>query len=213
MADIESSGFPEVDRLIELVGRTRTLLDAVLEEGQLPGAGADFLAETTLPHLESVQAGFHGWLRADAANLAELQYLLAQVGWFRVDPARTPADRAAAAAEALVERALAARQRPALRGARPWDLAALSHARLVLATLPRLPDDAVRYPAGRRTYSDISAPRGPAELAERIAELERELWWTATGRPSGRTDPGFRRTYGFFDVAERLGRRAFGLAG
>lgn len=213
MADIESSGFLDVDRLIELMGRTRVLLDAVLEEGRLPGEGVDFLAEATLPHLESVQAGFQGWLRADAAELAELQYLLAQVGQLRVEPAATPAQRVAAAAEALVEGVLAGNRRPAIRGARPWDLAALAHARLVMAMLPKMPDEVVRYPAGRRTYADIPSPRGPAELAGRITELERELWRTATGHPSGPADPGFRRTYGFFDAADRLGRRAFGLAG
>ena len=75
----------------------------------------------------------------------------------------------------------------------------------MLAFLPRLPDDAVRFPAGRRTYADIPVPRGPAELSERIDELERELWLTAVGHPAPRTDPAFRRTYGFFDAAERFG--------
>ena len=75
----------------------------------------------------------------------------------------------------------------------------------MLAFLPSLPDDAVRFPAGRRTYADIPVPRGPAELSERIDELERELWLTAVGHPAPRTDPAFRRTYGFFDAAEQIG--------
>ena len=82
---------------------------------------------------------------------------------------------------------------------------------LVLAFLPRLPEWDVRFPFGRRTYADIAAPRGPAELADRIFEIERQLWRAATGRAVPPLDPGFRRTYGFFDAAERLGRRAFGL--
>src|SRR2546422_575031 len=110
---------------------------------------------------------------------------------------------------------------PRIRESEAWHLAALAHARLVLAVLPRLPDEAVRFPAGRRTYADIPAPRGPAELAARIDELERELWRTATGRPRPPTHPAFRRTYGFFDAAELLGGGRpgsgpgprFGLAG
>jgi hypothetical protein len=101
--------------------------------------------------------------------------------------------------------------RPVLRAAEPWDLAALAHARLVLAMLPTLGPADVRWPAGRPTYADIPVPRGPAELAQRLTELERQLWRLATGRTPPRTDPGLRRTYGFFDAAERLGERGFGL--
>ena len=101
---------------------------------------------------------------------------------------------------------------PSLRNAEPWNLAALAHARLVLATLPSIPDDAVRYPAGRRTYADIPRPQGPAELANRLEELERQLWRTATGRVPDPDDQGFRRAYGFFDAADQLGGMALGGA-
>jgi hypothetical protein len=215
MSEIEQSGFSQFDQWLALVRRTRELLDVAIDEGGLPAGGADYLADLTLPHLEAVQAGFVGWLRADAAGLAELRYLLSLVGSARVEPASSGPDRRAADAEAAMERSLRARgtRPPArLRGAEPWDLAALSHARLVLAFLPRVPDADVRYPAGRRTYADISAPRGPAELADRLEELERQLWRTASGRTPDTIDPGFRRAYGFFDAADRLGRRAFGGA-
>ena len=211
----EPSGFPEFDRLTQLVRHTRELLDALVDGGHLPAGGADYLADTTLPHLEGVQAGFVGWLRADSADAAELRYLLAQVAAIRVDPARTAAERRAAAAEALSETLLAARGRqpyPAIRNAEPWNLAALAHARVVLAFIPRTPEAAVRFPSVRRTYADIPIPRGPAELADRIAELERQLWRAATGHHASPADPAFRRTYGFFDVADRLGLRAFGSA-
>jgi hypothetical protein len=79
---------------------------------------------------------------------------------------------------------------------------------VVLALMPRLPDEAVRYPAGRRTYADIPVPRGPAELLERIEELERQLWRAASGDSPTPADQAFRRTYGFFDAADRLGWRA-----
>jgi hypothetical protein len=215
MHELEQSGFSEFDRWLALAHRTRELLDAAIGEGELPDGGAAYLSDETLPHVEGVQAGFVGWLRTESAGLAELRYLLDRVGSIRVDGPATEADRRAAAAEAAAELEVARRsgRRPAaLRLAEPWNLAALAHARLVLAMLPRLPDADVRFPAGRRTYADIPAPRGPAELSDRLEELERSLWQTAAGRRPDPRDPAFRRAYGFFDAADRLGRRAFGSA-
>ena len=216
MHDLEQSGFSEFDRWLALAHRTRELLDTVLGEGALPDGGAAYLADRTLPHVEGVQAGFVGWLRSDSAGLAELRYLLDRVGSMRVEGPTSPAERAAAAAEVAAEQAVATRTgRPStagLRVAEPWNLAALAHARLVLAMLPRIPDEDVRFPTGRRTYADIPAPRGPAELSDRLDELERSLWQTAAGRRPDPRDPAFRRAYGFFDAAERLGHRAFGSA-
>jgi len=215
MTDIERSGFSELDRWLGLAKRTRELLDVAVGEGELPAGGADYLADRTLPHVERVQAGFVGWLRSESAGLDELRYLLLRAASLRVDGPIDDAERRAADAEAAAERAFAGARptpRPTLRVPEPWSLAALAHARVVLAMLPRLADDEVRYPAGRRTYADIAAPRGPAELADRLEELERSLWHTATGRRPNPGDPAFRRSYGFFDAADRLGRRAFGLA-
>jgi hypothetical protein len=45
----------------------------------------------------------------------------------------------------------------------------------------RTPASDVHYPAGLRSYADISPPRTAAELAIRIEELERSLWTIATG--------------------------------
>jgi len=211
MADLDGSGFAQFDRLLDLVRRTRELLDMVVGHGVLPDEGAAYLEDMTLPHFENVQTGFHGWLRSDAADLAELRYLLMQVAELRVPPARTEAERRAAAVEDSIERRLAdgiVRPAPITR-VEPWHLAALAHARVVLAWIPTTPTEAVRYPGGRPSYADIPAPRGPAELAERIAEIERELWRTVTRRPVTPLDPAFRRTYGFFDAAEHLGYRAF----
>lgn len=214
MRDIGHSGFSELDRLLELVRRTRELLDTVVDEGALPDGGAAFLAERTLPHLEGVQAGFVGWLRAEAADVEELRFLLRQVAALRVDMPQSPAERRAAETEAALERALSEGSGSGvpsgpLRTAEPWHLVALAHARVVLAVIPRLPEEAVRLRVGRRSYADIPTPRGPAELAGRLEELEAQLWRTATGRPAPPFDPAFRRTYGFFDVADRLGLRAF----
>ena len=215
MSEIEQSGFSEFDRWLDLVARTRELLGTVLDQGELPTGGADYLADRSLPHVEGVHAGFIGSLRADSAGIAELRFLLAQAAGLRADARATEPERRAADAEAAIERSLAARDgrsAPRLHTAEPWNLAALAHARVVLAMLPRMRDEDVRYPAGRRTYADIAAPRGPAELIQRIEELERQLWRTATGRVPDPVDPSFRRAYGFFDAADRLGQRAFGGA-
>lgn len=213
MSEIEQSGFFEFDRWLGLARRTHELLTAAVGEGGLPAGGADYLADRTLPHIEGVQVGFIGWLRADAAGIAELRFLLSRVAATRVDQPVDDPERRAAAAEEAIERSLAMRAggRPRqLRSAEPWNLAALLHARVVLASLPLIPDEEVRYPPGRHTYADIPAPRGPAELAGRLDEIERQLWRTATGRTPDPADPEFRRAYGFFDAADRLGLGAFG---
>ena len=216
MNDIEQSGFSEFDGWRALARRTRELLDAAVLERALPAGGADFLADTTLPHIEGIQTGFVGWLRSDAAGVAELRYLLGLVAATRVEPATSDAERRAAVADERSRRSSRGTDErggvASLRGAEPWNLAALAHARLVLAMLPAIPDDDVRYPAGRRTYADIPRPRGPAELAGRLEELERHLWRTAAGRLPDPVDPGFRRAYGFFDAADQLGGRALGGA-
>lgn len=217
MAQLEHSGFSDVDRLLLLVRRTREVLDLVVADGAVSSAATDFLTDTTLPHLEDVQAGFQGTLRSDMAGVDELRYLLLQVAAFRVERPRTEEERRAADDESIAEarsRLVWGADRPGrpvrIERARSWQLAALAHARVVLAALPRLPDPAVRFPAGRRTYADIPTPRGPAELADRIAELETSLWKIAQGRTATAvTDPAFRRTYGFFDAADQLGLHGF----
>ncbi len=211
MAEIERTGFADVDRLIELVARTRVLLDFLIGRGQLPDGGADFLASETLPHIDHVHAGFLGSLRSEAATEAELRHLLGQTPALRVGPPSTPAEDLAIAAEAAIDRVRVG-GRIVIGGQEPWDLVALAHARVVLAMVPRLPDEAVRFPGMRRTYADIAPPHGPAELSARVDELERQVWLAATGRPVTVTDPAVRRTYGFFDAADRLGSRAFGIA-
>jgi hypothetical protein len=216
MAHLDGSGFNHLDRMLALVRRTRELLDRIVDEGGLLDEDAAFLESTTLPHVEGIQAGFTGWLRSDSADAVELRYLLELVAGMRVSPALGEADRTAALAEAAAEARAAggrlADGAPAglrLTNAEPWHLAALQHARVVLAFIPRVPESEVRFPSGRRTYIDIPAPRGPAELAQRIGELEAELWRTVTGRISPPTAPSFRRMYGFFDAADRLGVKAF----
>jgi hypothetical protein len=207
---LEPSGFAEFDRLTDLFGRTRVLLGAVLVEQDVPSGGSELLATETLPHIEDVEAGLRAWLRVGMADLSELRWLVLQAG---VRPSK-PADAAEARAareEELQAGGEASRRQLDARAARL--LFALAHARLVFALLPRTPGPEVRFPAGIRSYADIPVPRSPAELALRIEEIERELWRTATGRPPARGDGAFRRTYGFFDTAERLASQPFHLSG
>jgi hypothetical protein len=209
MAATERSGFAEFDRLLELVRSTRLVLDELLGLGELPAGGAAFLAQRTLPHVEAIETGVRGWLRSEMAGLDELRFLILRVAEARVGPPVSSAEAEAARVEAERDRVRLAELGSRLSRADPFPLLALAHARLVFAFLPRLPAAEVRFPAGRPTYADIPAPRGPAELVLRIEELERELWRIASGRPVRRVDPALRRTYGFFDAAERLDQRTF----
>jgi hypothetical protein len=206
---LEPSGFAEFDRLTDLFGRTRVLLDAVLTEHDLPSGGSEVLAREALPHIEDVEAGLRAWLRVGMADLAELRWLVQQAGVGAGLPEGKAEERAAR--EEQLRATDADRREIDARVARR--LFALAHARLVFALLPRTPESEVRFPAGVRTYADIPAPRSPGELALRIEEIERELWRTATGRPPRRSDAAYRRTYGFFDTAERLASRPFHLSG
>ena len=126
MSEIEQSGFFEFDRWLGLARRTRELLAAAVDDGGLPAGGADYLADRTLPHVEGVQVGFLGWLRADTAGIAELRFLLSRVASTRVEPALDEPERRAAAAEEAMERTFALRAgRPArsLQTPEPWNLA------------------------------------------------------------------------------------------
>ena len=199
---LETSGFAEFDRFSVLFRRTRSLLDALLATGDLPDGGTEVLATETLPHIEDVEAGFRASLRASAADLDELRKLILQGGLGPPEP-RHPAEARAALIEAMQAVTGAGGDRE-IAPAPLRRLAALEHARLVFAFLPATPPEEVHYPRGRRTYVDIAPPRTAGELCLRIEELERELWWVASGRRPAATDAGYRRTYGFFDAAERL---------
>jgi hypothetical protein len=210
MEPLERSGFAEFDRLSDLFGRTRLLLDAVLTERDLPTGGTELLATEALPHVEDIEAGFRAWVRAGMADLAELRWLVRQAGIVVSSPRDAAEERAAAVEQRNAE---AHRARRTLDAQVAERLFALAHARLVFAFLPRTAPDDVRFPGRRRTYADIPAPRSPAELALRIEEIERELWRTATGRTPRDGDGAYRRMYGFFDAAERLSSQPFHLSG
>jgi hypothetical protein len=210
MSELASSGFAEFDRLGTIFRHTRALLDLVAATGHLPEAGTEVLANEALPYVEDVEQGFRLRLRASAAGLAELRELVRRAG-LATDTPRDEAEQRAALIEAMQRQAGALGDQPIVP-APARRLAAIDHAKLVFALLPETPTQEVHYPAGLRSYADISAPRTPAELATRIEELERSLWAVALGKPPRLADPRYRRTYGFFDVAERMSGRGFLLA-
>lgn len=207
MQSFETSGFAEFDRLAELFRRTRELLDAVSVTGNVPEGGSDVLATETLPHVEDMEEGFRIRLRASAGELAELRQLVRQAG-IGLSEARGQAEQRAALVEAMRELGGTPREREIVP-ASARRLAAIENARLVFALLPRTPAHDVHYPAGLRSYADISPPRTPAELCGRIEELERSLWAVATGHAPRLSDGSYRRTYGFFDAAARLSSTGF----
>ena len=168
MATTDRSGFWEFDRVLELIRSTRLVLDALLQAGHLPAGGSAYLAEATLPHVEAIEAGVRGWLRSDIADLAELRYLVGRIAEVRLDPPASGAEADAARTETERERLRVIELGPRLTTIDTRSLAALDHARIVFAFLPRVPESDVRYPAGRPTYADIPSPRGPAELVDRI---------------------------------------------
>lgn len=204
----EPSGFAEFDRMAALFRTTRDLLDTICATDDWPEGATTVIATGALPHVEDIEEGFRVWLRAGAADLAELRTLVARAG-VRNAESRSAAEQRAALIETMHDMAITANARAELVPAPVRAMAALEHARLVFALLPRTPAEEVHYPAGRRTYADIGAPRRPAELAERIEELERNLWSVATRHRPRLTDAAYRRTYGFFDTAARISRSRF----
>jgi hypothetical protein len=208
MYGLQASGFAEFDRLAVVFRRTLELLSVALTTGELPEGATDLIAHETLPHVEDIENGFRVSLRASAAEIADLRALVSRVGMTSGEPA-TFAEQKAALIEAMHDLALGSASQPEILPAPVRYLAALQHARLVFALLPSTSAEDVHFPLGRRTYADIGPPRGAAELAERIEELERSLWAVATHRAPRVTDGSYRRTFGFFDTAARISGQGF----
>ncbi len=89
-------------------------------------------------------------------------------------------------------------------------LLAFGMAVVALGALPRLPAEAITFPASYSkppTYSDIPVPVTPAEILSRIEEMEQMLWqftlrkWDELLR---RRYGPLRRTYGFFESSALL---------
>lgn len=180
--------FIEILYLSTLCHKTKELLmEYMAKGGQISSDGVEYLATFTLSHIDDMQEGFKWTLRASDADLAELRYLLHQADVFDWEGV----DEVTLKARTLIP--------PELR-----KIQALQHAKVVLGIMPRMPQTAVTYPLAK-SYADIPAPQSPAELAERIEELERMIWETAMQRAFERLDKNsYRRTFGFFDAATWL---------
>ncbi|HUR16906.1 MAG TPA: hypothetical protein VMZ33_06450 [Candidatus Limnocylindrales bacterium] len=211
MQTFDGSGFAEFDRLATLFRRTRELLHEFAATGELPPDAADVIAHEALPHVEDIEQGFRVSLRASAVEIAELRTLIARAGLNTSEPT-TSAEARAALIETMHDLALTSTAHAEIVAAPIRYLAALEHARLVFALLPTTAAHEVNFPLGRRTYADIWPPRGAAELADRIEELERNLWTVATQRRPRISDGSYRRTYGFFDTAARMSGHGFQAA-
>ncbi len=92
-------------------------------------------------------------------------------------------------------------------------LMAFGMAAIALGMLPRLPHEEVTFPKNYRkppTYADIPVPNSPAEMLQRIEELEKMVWQMAAHDPIDlmeRSYASLRRTYGFFESSAWLSRR------
>lgn len=149
-----------------------------------PGRLAD-----TLEHLGDVREGFILSQRTPAhVSISELQalleYALLDWGWINdLNLIFEPGTKIESPSQQLL---------------------AYNHALVALATLPRLPAEAITFPQQRPTYADVSAPVLPAEMLERIEEIERIIY-QAEVMPGQRLayDP-LRRTYAFFEASSWL---------
>ena len=202
MTGLEPTGFAEFDRLALLFRHARALFDALLQTGDLPAGGTEMLATETLPHIEDVEAGFLVRLRANEAGLDELRALVRQTGLGLPQPI-DDAEHRAALIEAMQAISGAGGERELVPPS-PRGIAAMEHARLAFAMLPRTEPEDVHFPGMVRSYADITTPRTPTEFMRRVEEIERTLWWVAAGDRPARSDRAYRRVYGFFDAGERL---------
>lgn len=203
MSELSSPATPfeEFHALAVVFGRSRAALDEILEHGHADASTVAWLTDRTLPHIEGVEAGFRAQLRASDGDLPEMRGLVARGGLRLPDP-RDEAESRAALIEAMQALAGAGGPRRVVP-AQGRDIAALEHARLAMALVPRTPPVDVHFP-GRPSYADIAPPRSPGEFVARMEEVERTVWRAASGRRPRRSDPSWRRTYAFFDAGEWL---------
>ncbi len=189
------NAFYELFGLAYIFLRTRqALLNYMARGGVLDEADVSYLSTATLSHIDDMREGFQMSLRASEAALEELRYLVERAGIYPWDESWNDEP----ARHALIT--------PELK-----KLSAIGHARVVFGILPLMPPERITYPS-IPSYRDIHPPSGPADLVERIEELERAVWDTAVQRPPDRIDRElFRRTYAFFEAASWLAEQHLGM--
>ena len=202
---MHETGFDHFDRLSRVCQTTRDILVR-----HLAGAGGDqvtmaFLSSESLAYVERAEQGMHLLARADGYTRAESTALVQAAG-ISAPPWPGSPDGVAA----LIERGSARLRRSLkVRRADPEELEAFGHVQLILALIPRSP--LVSWPIGPTSYADVPVPRSAGELALRVEELERSLWWVASGRSW--QGPDLRRTFAFFETATSLTINGFGSFG
>jgi hypothetical protein len=204
----EPSWFPAFDHLLDTCRRTRSALLAVVHDEADDDAAREVLAREALVHVDAVLEGLVLLARTAQFSSEELRALVQRAGI--ISPARpgTP-DARAAELERVAERE-AAPDGPRLRAIDGRTMLAAGHARVVFSVIPRLPTEAVTWPANLRSYADIPVPRSEGELMLRAEELARVVWRVAAG--DARRDEPLRRTLAFFDAGSRLSFRGFQAA-
>jgi hypothetical protein len=160
-------------------------------------------------YLSRVREGFVLSVRtADVASTDELGYLLERVllDW---DALRSELGLDIEDAESVQR---PSPDCPAIEQVRD-QLLAFGMAAVALGMLPRLPKDEITFPRSyckQPTYADIPVPTTPAEMLERIDEVEKMLWQIASYdlvELAERRYGPLRRTYGFFESSAWLAQR------
>ncbi len=177
-----SASLSDFMSLFTLFRQTRVALRRHIGYGEgLDRDDADFLATRTLAHIDDIETGLKWVLRAEDVPRDELRHLLTPadlVDWSS-EPSHVPGRPVAPNMSKVV---------------------ALRHAQVVFGLIPRTPKALVTFP-GCSSYRDIKVPRTPLELRERVEELARVVWATASGQPLSTMDPErTRRSYGFFEA-------------
>jgi hypothetical protein len=201
--------FGDLAAIGAVFSRTRGVLDTLLARGRVDSDAGTVLADAALPHIESVEAAFRVRLRTSDADLEQLRGLI-RLGGLGPLPPQGRAEARAALIEAIRSLSGAGGERRLVQPV-GRDLAALDHAQLAMALVPRTAPEDVHFP-GWGSYADISPPRTPAEFMSRLEEVERHLWHGATGRAAALPRAGWRRVYAFFDTGEALAAVGFGHA-
>ena len=202
MPELEQSGFSEFDRWLGLARRTRELLDAADRRGRAARRRRR-LPRRPDPATRRERPGRLRRLAPARCGRRRRAPLPARPGRGDAGRGRPPTSRAAGRRRR--DRGRARLRRPG--GPRAVDpprrravesRGACATPALVLAMLPRIPDDDVRYPAGRRTYADIAGPARPRRAvrtdrrAGAIALADRRAGAGGRGSAPGR----FRRNGG-----------------
>ncbi len=185
--------------LARVVTSTRQTLAAMIQEihrsGRLSVRSRPGQLSNTLEHLEHLREGFILSQRMPVrVSLTELQALLQHVwldwGWLQaLNLALEPGTRIESPHQQLI---------------------VYNHALVALGVLSRLPAEAITFPQPRPTYADLTAPVLPAELLERIEEIERVIYRAEVMPDQDLAYGSFRRTYAFFEASSWLVNRYLG---